>query len=163
MFRIGIGYDVHRFVEGRRLMLGGVEIPYGKGLEGWSDADVLSHAIADAILGAASAGDIGKHFPPGDPQWKDVASLDLIAAAVNLVGNMGFEIVNVDSVVIMEEPKIADYAEIMIKNIASALAIEAFQVSVKATTTEGMGFAGKGEGAAAQAIVMLRERRAENS
>lgn len=157
MFRIGIGYDAHRFVEGRKLILGGVEIPFEKGLEGWSDADVLSHAIADAILGAASAGDIGKHFPPGDPRWKNASSLDLIAASVNLVGNMGFEVVNVDSVLIMEAPKITDYKDRMAENIASAMAVDALNVSVKATTTEGMGFAGKGEGAAAQAIALLRQ------
>lgn len=157
MYRIGIGYDAHRFVEGRKLILAGVEIPYEKGLEGWSDADVLSHAIADAILGAASAGDIGKHFPPGDPLWKDAPSLDLIAAAVNLVANMGFEVANVDTVLIMEAPKIAEYGEKMAENIASAMAVETLQVSVKATTTEGMGFAGTGEGAAAQAVALLRQ------
>lgn len=156
MFRVGIGYDAHRFVRGRKLILGGIEIPFEKGLEGWSDADVLSHAIADAILGAASSGDIGKHFPPGDPRWKNAPSLDLIAASVNLVGNMGFEVVNVDSVLILEAPKVADYREQMMENIASALAVEAINVSVKATTTEGMGFAGTGEGAAAQAIVLLK-------
>jgi 2-C-methyl-D-erythritol 2,4-cyclodiphosphate synthase len=118
----------------------------------------LCHAIADAILGAAGAGDIGKHFPPGEEKWKNASSLDLIAETVNLAGNMGFEIINVDAVLIMESPKIAEYRDRMIANIADAMAVDPLRVSVKATTTEGMGFAGTGEGAAAQAIALLRER-----
>ncbi len=157
MFRVGIGYDAHRLAAGRPLILGGVTLPHATGLEGWSDADVLTHAVADAVLGAAAVGDIGQHFPPGDAAFKNASSLDLLARVAQLIGDLGYSIANVDTVLIMETPRIGDYRDEMAANIAAALGIESGQVSVKATTTEGMGFAGRGEGAAAQAVALLEK------
>lgn len=155
MYRIGQGYDVHRLVAGRRLLLGGVEIPNDKGCLGHSDADVLLHALMDALLGAAAMGDIGRHFPDTDPTYKDADSLYLLRQVAGLLSEARFGILNVDSTLILQEPKIAPYIETMRKNIAEALHISADCVSVKATTEEGMGFTGKGEGIAASAIVLL--------
>jgi len=158
MFRIGQGYDVHRFAEGRKLILGGVEIPFEKGLLGHSDADVLSHSICDAMLGALSLGDIGKHFPDSDPQFKNISSLVLLQRVGALIRSKRFSVVNIDSTLVLEKPKIAPYADRMKKNIAEALEIDVDAVSIKATTSEGMGFTGKGEGVFAQAVVLLRQQ-----
>jgi 2-C-methyl-D-erythritol 2,4-cyclodiphosphate synthase len=154
--RTGIGYDVHRLVEGRRLVLGGVEIPHERGLEGHSDADALLHAIADALLGAAALGDIGRHFPPGDARWKDADSRDLLARVAALVAEAGYEVVNVDATVIAEAPRLLPYLATMGAAIAATLGIAAGAVNVKATTNEGMGFVGRGEGIGALAIATIR-------
>ena len=155
--RIGTGYDVHRLVPGRRLVLGGVEIEYEKGLLGHSDADVLLHAISDALLGAAALGDIGQHFPDSDPRYKGISSLKLLAHAGELLRSNGYEIGNIDATLIAERPKISPYKERMRKNIADALSIDPERVSVKATTEEGLGFTGRGEGIAAQAVCTLQK------
>ncbi|HEY8448827.1 MAG TPA: 2-C-methyl-D-erythritol 2,4-cyclodiphosphate synthase [Thermomicrobiales bacterium] len=155
MIRVGIGYDVHRFAEGRRLVLGGVEIPHDRGLAGHSDADVLLHAIADAILGAAALGDIGTHFPPSDPAFRDADSRELLARACSLVAGSGYRVVNVDATVIAEEPRIGPHAGTMREAIANALGIAAGAVSVKATTNERLGFIGRGEGIAALAVALI--------
>ncbi len=155
MFRIGNGYDVHRLVKGRKLILGGVEIPHALGLEGHSDADALLHAIADALLGAAGCGDIGKYFPNTDPKWKDVSSLVLLQHVGKLCQERGFEIANIDSVIAAERPKISPYIEQMRQNIASTLAIDPDQINVKATTTEKLGYIGREEGMAAYAVALL--------
>ena len=153
--RIGHGYDVHRLVEGRRLVLGGVEIPYEKGLLGHSDADVLLHAISDALLGAAALGDIGKHFPDKDPAYKDADSLALARKVALLLLENDYKIINVDATVIAEAPKIAPYIEEMRKNIARAIGVDVSSVSIKATTEEGLGFTGKKEGIAALAVALI--------
>ncbi len=156
--RIGYGYDVHRLAEGRKLILGGVDIPSVKGLEGHSDADVLLHAIADALAGAAALGDIGKHFPNTDERYRGISSLVLLRHVGELVRSQKLEVINVDSTVVLEHPKIAPYVETMCGNIAGALGIPSSCVSVKATTNEGMGFVGRGEGAAAHAVVLIRRQ-----
>jgi len=153
--RIGQGYDVHRLVEGRRLILGGVDIPHTVGLLGHSDADVLLHAIADALLGAAAFGDIGKHFPDSDPAYKGISSLTLLSHVGTLLKENGFRIINIDSTVIAQSPKLAPHIPLMRENIASALGIDASSVSVKATTEEHLGFTGEGLGIAAQAIALI--------
>lgn len=155
--RVGLGYDVHRLEEGRACIIGGVDIPYERGLLGHSDADVLSHAIGDAILGAARCGDLGKHFPPSDDRWKDADSLELLRQIVRIVGDAGFRIVDVDSVIIAQEPKMSPHREQMRANIADALGVPVDAVGVKATTTEWLGFEGRGEGIAAQAVALLEE------
>ncbi len=155
--RVGIGYDVHRCDEARDLVLGGVELPHEVGLAGHSDADALLHAIIDALLGAAALGDIGQHFPPDEPQWKDASSLDLLGRALALVREAGFEVENVDATVIAEGPRLAPHIPAMRERIASALGIEAGRVSVKATTQEGLGAIGRGEGIAAMAVALVRE------
>jgi 2-C-methyl-D-erythritol 2,4-cyclodiphosphate synthase len=154
--RTGIGYDAHRFEAGRRLVLGGVEIPHERGLAGHSDADALLHAIADAVLGAAALGDIGLHFPPGDPRWRDADSRDLLARAAALVRRAGYDVVNVDATVIAEAPRLLPHIPTMRAAIATALGIGTEAVSVKATTNEGMGFVGREEGIAAIAIATIR-------
>jgi 2-C-methyl-D-erythritol 2,4-cyclodiphosphate synthase len=153
--RVGFGYDVHRLVEGRPLILGGVEIPAPKGLDGHSDADVVLHALADALLGAAALGDIGRHFPNTDPRYKGISSLILLGHVADLLRNHRFAVVNADITLLLEAPKIAPHVERMRGTIARALGITPEQVSVKATTGEGMGFVGTGEGAAAYAAVLL--------
>lgn len=153
--RAGIGYDAHQFTDGRPLVLGGVEIPSARGLLGHSDADVLVHAIADALLGAAALGDIGKHFPDTDPSFKNISSILLLMRVGDLLRSKNFTIENVDSMLVMESPKIAQYVEQMRKNIADALQVGVDLISVKATTNEKMGFVGRGEGAAAQAIAVI--------
>lgn len=158
MIRTGIGYDVHRFAEGRRLVLGGVTLDYPLGLLGHSDADVLLHAIADALLGAAALGDIGLHFPPSDPAFRDADSLALLATAKRLVGEAGFTPANIDATVIAEAPKITPYVAEMRRKIAQALAIDDVAVNVKATTNEGLGFVGRHEGIAAIAVATIRRR-----
>lgn len=150
--RTGMGFDVHTLVEGRRLVLGGVEIPHELGLLGHSDADVLLHAIADAILGAAAMGDIGRHFPDTDPKYRGISSLKLLEHVGQIVGSEGWKIVNIDATLAAERPKIAPYAQQMISNIAGCLGIEPGRVSVKATTTEKLGYVGRGEGMACWAV-----------
>ncbi len=157
-FRTGLGFDVHRLVEGRRLVLGGVKIPWDRGLEGHSDADVLTHAVMDALLGAAGLPDIGVHFPNDDPRWKDADSLELAAAVADKVRQAGFEIEGVDSMILAERPKLSPHFQAMQANLARALSLSAAQVGVKATTTEKLGFPGRGEGMAAMASALLRVR-----
>jgi len=155
--RIGMGYDVHRLVEGRKLILGGVEIPYEKGLLGHSDADVLVHAVMDALLGAAALGDIGQHFPDNDPAYKGISSILLLQKVGELLKTNGYCVVNIDSIVIAQRPKLLPYRPQMAENMAKALGIPVGCVSVKATTEEGMGFTGTGDGMASQAVVLLEE------
>ncbi len=158
MTRVGIGYDVHRLVYGRPLILGGLIIPFEKGLEGHSDADVLSHAISDALLGAAALGDIGQHFPNTDPQWKDISSLLLLENVNEKLAQIGFSIINIDAVLIAEQPKISDLIPEMCVKIANALDVSASIISIKATTNEKLGFIGEGKGIAAQSVAMLNTR-----
>lgn len=157
--RIGQGYDVHRLTEGRDLILGGVKIPYEKGLLGHSDADVLVHAVMDALLGAAALGDIGQHFPDTDPKYKGISSILLLKHVGELLEEKGYVIENIDATIIAQRPKLAAYRPQMAANIAAALHIETDQVSVKATTEEGLGFTGSGEGISSQAIVLLANVR----
>jgi 2-C-methyl-D-erythritol 2,4-cyclodiphosphate synthase len=152
----GIGYDSHRLAEGRRLILGGVEIPSDVGLEGHSDADVLTHAVIDALLGAAGLGDVGQHFPDSDERYRDADSLELLAAVLPLVFAQGLELVNVDTTVVMERPKLAPHREAIRERLAAALGLAPARVNVKASTGEGIGFVGRGEGVAALAVVSLR-------
>lgn len=158
MFRIGQGFDVHQLAEGRPLIIGGVHIPYEKGLLGHSDADVLLHAIADACLGAIGAGDIGKHFPDTDAQYKDADSAVLLQRVWNLVKQEGYKLVNVDCTIIAQKPKMAPHIEQMKARIAQLLEGELGQVNIKATTTEKLGFTGREEGIAAQAVVLLQRQ-----
>ena len=155
--RIGHGYDVHRLVPGRKLILGGVEIPWEKGLLGHSDADVLVHAVMDALTGAARLGDIGKLFPDTDPAYRGISSLKLLGEVGRLLGEKGFSVVNIDAALLAQAPKVAPYKAQMAENIAAALGIEAEQVNVKATTEEGLGFTGDGSGMAAHAVVLLEQ------
>ncbi len=155
--RIGIGFDVHKLVPGRKLVLGGVAIPFDKGLLGHSDADVLVHAINDALLGACALGDIGKHFPDTDPAYKDISSIELLKRVKNLLKDQGYKVINIDSVICAERPKLAPFVDEMRKNIAETLDIAVNQISVKATTTEGLGFEGKGEGISAQAVCLIEK------
>ena len=151
-----MGYDVHKLTENRKLILGGVDIPYEKGLLGHSDADVLIHAIMDAILGAAALGDIGKHFPDTDPAYEGISSIKLMEHVAGLLRENGFEIGNIDATVIAQRPKLAAYIPQMCQNMADALGIEVSQINVKATTEEGLGFTGAGQGIASQAICLLK-------
>jgi len=153
--RVGMGYDVHRLVEGRELILGGVKVPYEKGLLGHSDADVLLHAVVDAILGAAALGDIGKHFPDTDERYKGISSLVLLGKVRELVEECGYRIGNIDATIVAQKPKLAPHIPGMVQNISEVLGIALNNVNVKATTTEGLGFTGSGEGIAAYAVVLL--------
>ena len=155
--RIGLGYDIHRLIDGRKLFLGGVEIPYIKGLEGYSDADVLLHAICDAILGAMGKDDIGIHFPNNDPQFKSISSLELLHKVAVLAERSGYKIINVDSTLILEEPKILPFRARMKKTIASVLGIDEDRLNIKATTQEGVGAIGRGEAIAAYAVASVEE------
>lgn len=154
--RIGTGYDVHRLEAGRKLVLGGVTVPFEKGLAGHSDADVLVHAVCDALLGAAGLGDIGRHFPDTDPAYKDIYSIRLLAQVGALIRRRGYAVVNIDATVQAQAPKLAPHLETMAGNIAAALDIAPDDVNIKATTTEGLGFVGRGEGMAAMSVAMLR-------
>lgn len=156
--RIGIGYDIHRLIEDRKLFLGGIEIPYVKGLLGYSDGDVLLHAISDAILGAASLGDIGEHFPNTDPKYKGIRSTELLKKAVDMAGAKNLAVNNVDTVIIAEEPKIFPFKEKMIASLADMLRLDKAMINIKATTNEGVGALGKGDAIAAYAVVTLKER-----
>lgn len=153
--RVGIGYDVHPLVPDRRLVLGGVNIPFVKGLDGWSDADVLVHAIIDALLGAAAMGDIGNHFPPGDPQYRDISSLALLERVRDKLVQKGWSIANIDATVVAEQPKLKPFINMIRQELSDALSITIGKVSVKAKTTEGLGFAGRGEGIAAYAVALI--------
>jgi len=155
--RIGQGYDVHKLAENRPLVLGGVTIPYEKGLLGHSDADVLVHAVMDALLGAAALGDIGQHFPDSDPAYKGISSIELLKKTGGILDDRGYIIENIDSTVIAQSPRLAPYRAQMAENIAAALGLDSSRVSVKATTEEGLGFTGRGEGISAQAITLLTE------
>ncbi len=155
-FRIGHGFDVHRLVVGRKCILGGVEIAHEKGLDGHSDADVLLHAICDALLGAAGLGDIGKHFPPSDAQYKGIDSRQLLRHVVNLLQLNGFKIANIDATVICEAPKLSPHTAQMCANIAADCNVALNQINVKATTTEKLGFTGRGEGIAAEAVCLIQ-------
>ena len=156
--RAGIGYDIHALAEGRELILGGVKIPHTKGLQGHSDADVLSHAVTDAILGAVALGDIGMLFPDSDPKWKDANSLELLKIAAQKISEKGFMINNIDSVIICEKPKLKNYLPEMITNLSRTLKLNSDQVSVKATTHEQLGSIGREEGIAAQSICFLSKK-----
>ncbi|MBI5182290.1 MAG: 2-C-methyl-D-erythritol 2,4-cyclodiphosphate synthase [Nitrospirae bacterium] len=157
MIRAGIGYDVHPFNKGRKLFVGGIEIPFDLGLTGHSDADVLLHSICDALLGAAGEGDIGRHFPNTDPLYKDISSLELLKRCVKIIGEKGYSIVNIDSVIIAEAPKFAPYVDKMIDKISDAAEISKTAINIKATTNEKMGFIGKGEGIAAYSVCILQK------
>lgn len=158
MIRIGQGYDVHRLVEGRVLILGGVEIPYERGLLGHSDADVLAHAVTDALLGAAALGDIGTHFPDTDERWKGADSMQLLGRAVELLAKQGWHVVNIDATVVAQSPKLAPYILQMRQRLAAHLGVPLDCVNVKATTEEGLGFSGRGEGMRAYAVALIADR-----
>lgn len=153
--RIGSGYDSHRLVEGRRLILGGVDVPFARGLDGWSDADVITHAVVDAICGAACLGDIGTLFPSGDPRFRDASSIGLLEIAVGMMAEKGLSVVNVDVVVIAEGPVLSPFIRQMRETLGAAMGVVPERVSVKAKTNEGLGFIGRGEGMAAYAVVLL--------
>ncbi|HEY7685145.1 MAG TPA: 2-C-methyl-D-erythritol 2,4-cyclodiphosphate synthase [Gemmatimonadales bacterium] len=157
--RVGIGYDSHRFVDGRPLILGGVEIPHTQGLDGWSDADAVAHALTDAILGASTLGDIGQMFPPDNPKWKDAKSLDLLRRASIKAAEMGYSLTHADITVIAEQPRLAPYVDEMREKLAEAAISGISNVFVKAKTNEGMGFIGRGEGIAVIAVVLVEEAR----
>ncbi|MDK2821557.1 MAG: 2-C-methyl-D-erythritol 2,4-cyclodiphosphate synthase [Clostridia bacterium] len=153
--RIGYGYDVHRLVPDRKFVLGGVTIPYSLGLEGHSDADVLLHALADALLGALALGDIGQHFPPSNPKYKDADSMELLKEVYQMVKKKGFKLGNADTVIIAQKPRLVPYIDKMRERISTEIQVDKDQISIKATTTEGLGFTGRQEGIAAQAVVLL--------
>ena len=153
--RIGIGYDVHPLTPGRRLVLGGVEVPFDKGLSGWSDADVVTHAIMDALLGAAALGDIGSHFPPGEPQYKNMSSLLLLERVKGELIEHGWRVGNVDATILAEQPKLRDIIDQMRKQLSQTLGIEISRVSIKASTSAGLGFVGRGEGIAAYVVASI--------
>ncbi len=153
--RVGIGYDIHPLTPGRRLVLGGIDIPFDKGLSGWSDADVLTHAIIDALLGAAALGDIGSHFPPGEPQYKDIPSLVLLEKARDKLKENGWRVDNIDATIIAEKPRLREYIDGMRQQLSQTLGIDTKQVSVKASTSDSLGFVGRGEGIAAMAVAVL--------
>ena len=161
--RIGIGYDIHRLVEGRKLILGGVEIPFEKGLLGHSDSDVLSHAICDALLGAAALGDIGTHFPDTDPCWSGASSLDFLARAVEMLTELGYRISNIDATVIAERPKLRPHMKSIRERLASVLRIDVDRVNIKAKTNEGLGSVGRNEAMAAHAVVLIQRGDAEHA
>lgn len=156
--RIGTGFDVHRLETGRKLMLGGVEVPFLKGATGHSDADVLMHAVCDALLGAAALGDIGVHFPDSDKKYEGISGKDILSATYEIIKTKGYKVVNIDTVIILEKPKISGFIKSIKRNIARILEISDEDVSVKATTTEGLGFVGRGEGIAAKAVVLLTKK-----
>ena len=153
--RIGIGYDSHRFAPNRKLILAGVEIPHDQGLDGHSDADVIAHAVTDALLGAAGLGDIGKHFPPSDPKWKGADSIKLLQQAYHLVEEENYQLVNVDVTVILEQPRLGAHTDAMRSRLAQALGVGPQHVSIKPKTNEGMGWVGRGEGIAAMAVALI--------
>jgi 2-C-methyl-D-erythritol 2,4-cyclodiphosphate synthase len=156
--RAGIGFDVHGFADGRPLVLGGVTIPAARGLDGHSDADIVCHAVADAVLGAAALGDLGTHFPSGDSRWKDAQSTELLRSVVAMAADAGFRVVSVDVTIVIEQPALAPYRDEMRKQIAQCCGVDVSDVSIKATTTDGLGLVGRGEGAAALAVATLGAR-----
>ncbi len=160
--RVGIGYDVHPLVPGRKLVLGGIEIPYDKGLSGWSDADTLTHTIIDALLGAAALGDIGSHFPPGELEYKDISSLVLLEKINGELASNGWRVVNIDTTILAESPKMKDFIPPMRRKLSQTLKIDISQVSVKASTANGLGFIGRGEGIAAYAAAIIEGGKDED-
>ena len=156
--RVGIGYDVHSLTPGRRLVLGGIEIPFDKGLSGWSDADVLTHATIDALLGAGALGDIGSHFPPGESQYKDISSLILLEKVKDKLAENGWQVNNVDATIVAESPRLSDFIDRMRQQLSQTLGLNINQVSVKASTSDGLGFVGRGEGIAAYAVAIVEEK-----
>lgn len=160
--RVGFGYDVHRLVAGRKLILGGVDIPYEKGLEGHSDADVLAHAIMDALLGAAGLGDIGRHFPDSDSSYRGISSIVLLGMVRQKLAGQGCRVKNIDSTIVAQAPRLVDYIDRMKREVAAALQIGLPDVNIKATTTEGLGFTGTGEGIAAYAVALVHKRGTRN-
>ena len=158
MFRIGNGYDVHKMVEGRKLILCGVDVPYEKGLLGHSDADVATHAIMDALLGALALGDIGKHFPDTDDRYKDADSLKLLSHVMKLIDERGYKVVNIDCIIVMQKPKIKDYIDEMRKNLSATMSMPIEDISVKATTEEKLGFTGDGTGVKSYAVALLEKK-----
>jgi len=161
--RIGIGYDVHPLVPGKKLVLGGTEIPFHKGLEGWSDADVLTHAVMDALLGAAALGDIGQHFPPGEAEFREVSSLFLLDKVVEKLEEKGYRVVNIDATVVADKPRLREYIDDMRHNLSHVLGIDMDRVSVKAGTGNGLGAIGRGEGIAACAVAMIAGSQDEDN
>ncbi|MFQ5735479.1 MAG: 2-C-methyl-D-erythritol 2,4-cyclodiphosphate synthase [Thermodesulfobacteriota bacterium] len=157
--RVGFGYDVHRLTRERKLVIGGVAIPFDKGLTGHSDADVLLHAVIDALIGAAGMGDIGRHFPPSDPAYRGISSVELLGRTGEMVSSSGFEIVNIDSTIVCQSPRLADFIPQMAKNISSALRISDGRVNIKAKTEEGLGFTGRGEGISSYAVSLIEEKK----
>jgi len=155
---VGIGYDVHALVEDRKLILGGVEIPFQKGLSGWSDADVLIHAVMDALLGAVALGDIGTHFPPGEKEYEGISSLELLVRVKNLIDKKGWKIGNIDATILAEAPRLKPHIFTMTSNIAKALSLETTEINIKAGTNERLGFVGRGEGIVAQAVALLESK-----
>jgi 2-C-methyl-D-erythritol 2,4-cyclodiphosphate synthase len=160
--RVGIGYDVHPLTPGRRLVLGGIAIPFAQGLSGWSDADVLTHTIIDALLGAAALGDIGSHFPPGEPQYKNISSLALLKKVRDELTEEGWQIVNVDATIVAEKPRLGGFIDQMRQQLSQTLGIAPSQVSLKASTSAGLGLVGRGEGIAAYAIAMVQGSKDES-
>jgi len=156
--RVGIGYDVHALAAGRRLVLGGIEIPFDRGLSGWSDADVLTHAIMDALLGAAALGDIGRHFPPGDSQYEGISSLKLLVKVKDLLAANGWQVNNIDATIVAERPRLSEHINRIREKLCQTLEIVVEQVSVKASTSDGLGFVGRSEGIAALAVAALKEK-----
>ena len=154
--RTGIGFDLHPLAASRRLVLGGVEIPFDRGLDGWSDADALTHAIIDALLGAAALGDIGSHFPPGEEKYRDVSSIALLQQTAELLAEGGWRVVNIDSTIVAEQPRMQGYIEKMQERLAQALGIPASRIGVKASTANGLGLIGRGEGIAAYAVALIQ-------
>ena len=159
--RIGIGYDIHPLTPGRRLVLGGVDIPFDRALDGWSDADVLTHAIIDALLGAAALGDIGSHFPPGEPQYKGISSLVLLKRVGNELSENGWQVGNIDATIVAEQPRLSDFIAAMRQQLSQTLGIDVSQVSVKASTSAELGSIGRGEGIAVYAIAMIEGSKNE--
>ena len=153
--RVGVGYDVHPLTPGRKLVLGGLNIPFDKGLSGWSDADVLTHAVMDALLGAAALGDIGSHFPPGEPQYKDISSLTLLEKVKGELKEHGWQVGNIDATIVAEQPKLRDFIDRMRQQLSQTLSIDIGQVSVKASTSAQLGFVGRGEGIAVFAVALI--------
>ncbi len=160
--RVGIGFDVHPLTQGRRLVLGGVDIPFDKGLSGWSDADVLTHAIIDALLGAAALGDIGSHFPPGEPQYKDISSLVLLKKVGGDLDANGWRVGNIDATIVAEQPRLKDFIDEMRRQLSQVLGINLGQVSVKASTAARLGFIGRGEGIAVYAVALIEGNKNES-
>ena len=153
--RVGIGYDVHPLILGRKLVLGGIDIPFDKGLSGWSDADVLTHAIIDALLGAAALGDIGSHFPPGEPQYKDISSLTLLKRVRDELAENGWQVDNIDATIVAEQPRLRDFVDHMRQQLSQTMGIAPEQVSVKASTSARLGFIGRGEAIAVYAVALI--------
>jgi 2-C-methyl-D-erythritol 2,4-cyclodiphosphate synthase len=161
--RVGIGFDSHPLTAGRKLVLGGVAIPNAKGLEGWSDADVLTHAVMDALLGAAALGDIGVHFPPGQPEYEGVSSLFLLDKVIEKLEEKGYRVGNIDATVVAEKPRLREYIDDMRQNLSQVLGVSIEQVSVKASTSNGLGFTGRGDGIAAYAVAMIEDKSWNNN